>query len=229
MAGCTSATSPDGKIYKVDRNGKGVPFFEPEAKYIWALATDAKGTLFAGTGEKGIIYKIGADGKGTPFYNTKATHATALTFDKRGNLIVGTGSPGKVLRIDPDGKAFVLLDSSFQEIRSLHVDDKGSVYVAALNGHGGSASASASIGEDRPLDRPMPEPTRTPVPSVSAEITSMSIVDVGSSAPPARPTRIAARRKALSTASHQMESGTSYGNRATIRRTTSPSTRTAPW
>ncbi|HEY2907051.1 MAG TPA: hypothetical protein VGJ29_14205 [Vicinamibacterales bacterium] len=175
------ATSPDGKIYKVDRNGTGVPFFEPEAKYIWALATDAKGTLYAGTGEKGIVYKIGPDGKGAPFYNTRATHATALAFDKRGNLIVGTGSPGKVLRIDADGKAFVLLDSPFQEIRSLHVDDKGSVYVAALNGHGGSAGSSTTISEDRPSDRPMPEPTRTPVPSVSAEITSMSIVDVGSS------------------------------------------------
>jgi len=175
------ATSPDGKIYKVDRNGKGVTFFEPEAKYIWALATDAKGTLYAGTGEKGIVYKIGPDGKGAPFYNTRATHATALAFDKRGDLIVGTGSPGKVLRIDPDGKPFVLLDSPFQEIRSLHIDDKGSVYVAALNGHGGSAGSTTTISEDRPSDRAMPEPTRTPVPSVSAEITSMSIVDVGSS------------------------------------------------
>jgi hypothetical protein len=175
------ATSPDGKIYKVDRNGTGVPFFEPEAKYIWALATDAKGNLYAGTGEKGIVYKVGPDGKGVPFYNTRATHATALAFDKHGDLIVGTGSPGKVLRIDPDGKPFVLLDSPFQEIRSLHVDDKGSVFVAALNGHGGSAASSSTITEDRPSDRPMPEPTRTPVPSVSAEITSMSIVDVGSS------------------------------------------------
>jgi hypothetical protein len=174
------ATSPDGKIYKVDRNGKGTPFFDPEAKYIWSLATDAKGVLFAGTGEKGIIYKIGPDGKGAPFYNTKATHATALAFDKRGNLLVGTGSPGKVLRIDPEGKAFVLLDSSFQEIRSLHVDDKDSVYVAALNGRASSGAATSTAGEERSMERPVQEPTRTPVPSVSAEITSMSIIDVGS-------------------------------------------------
>jgi hypothetical protein len=176
------ATSPDGKIYKVDRNGSGTPFFDPEAKYIWALAVDAKGNVFAGTGEKGIIYKIAADGKGVPFYNTKATHATALAFDKSGNLLVGTGTPGKVLRIDPAGKAFVLLDSPFQEIRSLHVDDKGAVYVAALNGRGASSSASgSSMTEDRQPERPLPEPTRAPVPSVSAEITSISIVDVGSS------------------------------------------------
>ena len=36
-------TSPDGKIYKVDRNGNATPFFSSEDKYIWALAVDAQG------------------------------------------------------------------------------------------------------------------------------------------------------------------------------------------
>jgi hypothetical protein len=101
------ATSPDGKIYKVNRDGAGTTFFDPDDKYIWSLAVDAKGNVFAGTGEKGVIYKITPDGKGTVFYKATATHATALTFDKAGNLFVGTGSPGRVLRLDPDGKPFV--------------------------------------------------------------------------------------------------------------------------
>ena len=133
--------------------------------------------MFAGTGEKGIVYKISPDGKGQPFYNTKATHATALAFDRSGNLLVGTGSPGKVLRLDPDGKPFVLLDSTFQEIRALRLDDRGMIYAAALSGRGSSGSP-ASAGEDRPVERPSEATIRTPVPSVSAEITSMSIVDV---------------------------------------------------
>jgi hypothetical protein len=175
-------TSPDGKIYKVDRSGGATTFFDADTKYIWALAVDRDGNLFAGTGEKGLIYKIAPDGKGAPFYDTKATHATALVFDKAGNLLVGTGSPGKVLRIDPQGKAFVLFDSPFQEIRALHFDDKGALYAAALSGSGGSGSSGGSvttINEDRPADRSLSEPGRAPVPSVSAEITSMSIVDVG--------------------------------------------------
>jgi sugar lactone lactonase YvrE len=169
-------TSPDGRIYKVDRDGSSTPFFDPDDKYIWALAVDPKGNVFAGTGEKGIVYKISPDGKGQPFYNTKATHATALAFDRSGNLLVGTGSPGKVLRLNPDGKPFVLLDSTFQEIRALRLDDRGMIYVAALSGRGSSGS-SPSTSEDRPIERPS-EAVRTPVPSVSAEITSMSIVDV---------------------------------------------------
>ncbi len=172
------ATSPDGKIYKVDRDGKATTFFTPEEKYIWALAIDAKGNVFAGTGEKGIVYRISPDGKGTPFYRTKTTHATALAFDKNGNLIVGTGGPGKVIRVDADGKGFVLLDTTFQEIRGLHFDDKGMLFATAMNGRAGSSAG--------PVVPPVVEqtssgstPGRTPVPTVtvSAEITSIAIVD----------------------------------------------------
>ena len=172
-------TSPDGKIYKVDANGTGTAFSTPEAKYIWALAVDAKGNVFAATGDKGIIYKIAPDGTAAVFYKTNATHVMALTFDKAGNLLAGTGTPGKVLRIDPEGKAFVLLDTPFQEIRSLRFDDKGMLYVAAVSGAGGSSGAP-TLSDDRP-ERPSPEPSRPPVPSVSAEITSMAVVDVAPS------------------------------------------------
>jgi len=169
-------TSPDGRIYKVDRSGTSTPFYNGDEKYIWTLASDARGNVFAGTGDKGIIEKITPDGKASVFYKTNATHVTSLAFDKSGNLFVGTGSPGKVLRVDPDGKAFVLLDSPFQEIRALRFDDKGMLYVAAVSGRPGSGGAPVST---ELIDRPTPEPSRPPVPSVSAEITSMSIVDVG--------------------------------------------------
>jgi hypothetical protein len=175
------ATSPDGKIYKVDRSGSKAEFFDSEDKYIWALAVDAKGNVYAGTGDKGIVYKISPDGKGAPFYRTKSTHATALAFDKAGNLFVGTESPGKVLRVDPEGRAFVLLDSPFQEIRALRFDDKGALYVAALSGRQGSGPPPPVTTEDRP-ERTTGEPGGRggSVPSVSAEITSISIVDLSS-------------------------------------------------
>jgi hypothetical protein len=172
-------TSPDGRIYKVDKSGSATTFFSPEEKYIWALAVDAKGNVFAGTGDKGVVYKISPDGKGAPFYKTNTTHAMALAFDKSGNLLVGTGTPGHVLRLDAEGKPFMLLDSPFQEIHSLRFDDKGNLYAAALNGRPGSGGGP-TVTEDRP-ERTPSEPTRQPVPSVSAEITSISVIDVSSS------------------------------------------------
>ena len=170
-------TSPDGKIYKVDRTGSATTFFSGDDKYIWALAVDAAGNLYAGTGDKGIIRKITPDGKSTTFYKTNTTHITALAFDKSGNLLAGTGTPGKVLRIDPSGKPFVLLDSPFQEIRALRFDAKGMLYVAALSGRPGSTGAPVvtDIGGTT-----TPDVVRAPIASVSAEITSMAIVDSGS-------------------------------------------------
>jgi hypothetical protein len=169
-------TSPDGKVYLVDRNGTGKAFFSPDEKYIWALAVDAKGNLFAATGEKGVIYKVTPDGHATPFYHTHATHATALALDRAGNLLVGTGSPGRVLRIDPEGRAFVLLDSPFQEVRALRFDGKGTLYVAALGERGSSGSSATPSDEHMPTPA---EPLRPPMASVSAEITSISVVDLG--------------------------------------------------
>ena len=183
------ATSPDGKIYRVDRNGTPTVFFDPGDKYIWALAVDAKDNLYAGTGDKGVVYKITPAGHATPFYKTRATHATALAFDRAGNLIVGTESPGKVLRVDPEGKAFVLLDSPFQEIRTLRFDDKGILYVAALSGR--PSSGAPPPADDRGGVPTMVDAPRSggSIPSVSAEITSISILDVSGGAGGAGSTR----------------------------------------
>jgi len=169
------ATSPDGRIYKVDRSGAATTFFDPDERYIWSLAVDGRGNLYAGTGEKGTIYKIGSDGKGVVFYKTNATHVTALALDKAGNLLAGTGSPGRVLRLDSNGKPFVLLDSPFQEIHTLRFDAKGLLYAAAQAGRttGGSAPPIESG------DQSVAAPARAPVPTVTAEVTSISIVDVG--------------------------------------------------
>ena len=171
-------TSPDGKIYKVDRNGAATTFFAGDDKYIWALATDSKGNLYAATGDKGIIRKITPDGKGTVFYKTNTTHVTALTFDKAGNLLAGTGGSGKVMRIDAEGKAFVLLDTSFQEIRALRFDDKGMLYVAAISGRANAAGAP-NVTDSGPAVVTGGDVVRAPIASVSAEITSMTIVDTG--------------------------------------------------
>ena len=168
------ATSPDGRIYKVDRKGAATPFFDPEDRYIWSLAVDPAGTVYAGSGEKGVIYKIGPDGRGVPFYRTRSTNVVALEFDRSGNLLAGTEAPGRVFRIDRDAKAFVLLDSPFREIRAIRVDDQGVIYAAAVNGQ------PAAQGDDRPAGVPTPEPVKAaPVPSVSTEIMSISVIDIG--------------------------------------------------
>src|SRR5262245_32774510 len=162
-------TSPDGKIYKVDADGSSKTFFDPDDKYIWALAVDKAGNLFAATGDKGVIYKITPDGNGTRFYKTNAGNVVSLAFTKSGDLIAGTESPGRVFRIDSAGKAFVLLDSPFREIHAVRLAEDGTIYAVAVNGAQGSDS--------RASEAPTPEPARAPVPSVSTEITAVTVVE----------------------------------------------------
>jgi hypothetical protein len=173
------ATSPDGKIYSVAADGTAKTFFDPEDKYIWALAVDRSGAVFAATGDKGVIYKITPDGQGSRFYKTAATNVVSLAFAKSGELLAGTESPGRVFRIDATGKAFVLLDSPFKEIHALRVADDGTLYAAAVSG-----GSSGGGGDDRAVDRTLTDASRLPVPTVSAEITAISVVDASSSGPP---------------------------------------------
>ncbi len=173
-------TSPDGRIYKVDASGTAVPLFDPEEKYIWALLAAPDEALYAATGDSGAIYRIAPDGTGELFYRTKSTHVLTLASDREGEILAGTESPGQILRIDRTGRAFVLLDSPYREIRALVTAPDGTIYAAAVSG---TRPPEASQPE-----RPAGEvPRQVPVPSVSTEITAISIgqVPVGATAQPA--------------------------------------------
>ena len=133
--------------------------------------------MFAATGEKGTIYRITPDGKGEVFYKTKATNVVSLAFDAAGNLLAATESPGRVFRIDPKGKAFVLLDSPYREIRVAARREDGSIFAAAVAGS--EPAGAAESGEATTTPQPQKS---APVPTVSTEITSISIVDIGAAA-----------------------------------------------
>lgn len=179
--GLYAATSPDGKVYRVAADGTSAIFFDPEDKYIWSLAVDGEGTVYAGTGEKGVIYQISRTGQGKPFYTTKSTNVVALAFDREGRLLAGTDSPGRVFRIDRNGKGFVLLESPFKEIHALRLDDTGVIYAGAVG---------AKAESERPSQPPTTEPARSiPVPSVSAEISGITIIDTGAAQREAGPAR----------------------------------------
>ena len=174
-------TSPDGKIYHVAADGTSKTLFDPDDKYIWSLAVDKSGNVFAATGDKGVIYKITPDGSGTRFYRTNATNVITLAFTSAGDLIAGTESPGRLFRIDPAGKAFVLLDSPYREIHAIRIGPDGTIYAAAVS------ATPPSGGSDRPSEPSPADAGRSVVPSVSTEITSMTVVEGGisSSSPPA--------------------------------------------
>jgi sugar lactone lactonase YvrE len=178
-------TSPDGKVYKVDAQGKSSTFFDPDDKYIWALAFDSTGRLIVATGDKGVVYRVAADGTAQVLCKVPATHATALLADAKGQILIGTETPGRLLRVSTAGKAFVLLDTPYHEIRGMRMDPRGTIYAVAVNGKSATPEQPAAAAAAEP-------PKISPTPSVSAEITNVTVIDAptvtGAPAAPARQT-----------------------------------------
>ena len=153
-----AATDPDGKIYKVGRDGKAQVFYDPHAKYIWAMAFDRKGDLFVATGDQGEIHRVTPDGKGSVFFKTEETHARSLTIDAQGNVIVGTEPGGLILRVSPSGDGFVLYQAPKREITAVAVDKGGIIYAAGV---GNKSSSSPGVTTPAPAS-PTPTPTTSP-------------------------------------------------------------------
>jgi hypothetical protein len=128
-----AATSPDGKVYRVDgskNDAKAEVFYDPHAKYIWALAFSRSGDLFVATGDQGEIHRVTPAGTGSVFFKTEEAHARSLTIDANNNLIVGTDPSGLILRITPAGEGFVLYQSPKREITAVAVAPDGSIYAS---------------------------------------------------------------------------------------------------
>lgn len=148
-------TSPDGKVYKVER-GKGSGgeasraaqqpkttvavdpdysssvIFNPGTKYIWDLALDKQGNLYVATGDRGEIFKVAKNGEHSLFFKSDEAHIRVLALDSRDNLIAGSDGSGLIYRISPDGQAFVLYSAPKKEITALAIDGKGNIYAGAV-------------------------------------------------------------------------------------------------
>ncbi|HLJ55555.1 MAG TPA: SpoIVB peptidase S55 domain-containing protein, partial [Chthonomonadaceae bacterium] len=135
-----------GCVYKVALDGSARMVARLPEKYVLALTTDEKGTLFVGVGGSGNVYKIAGDRLAsiettahpteTPaldhvdaFVKTAADHILALTLDKQDNLFVGTGNSGIIYKVTPDGKSTVMFDAKENSITGLTTDKQGTVYA----------------------------------------------------------------------------------------------------
>ncbi|MFH0887900.1 MAG: hypothetical protein V1871_01680 [Planctomycetota bacterium] len=116
-----AGTIPNGKIFKIDKSGKGSLFATLPAggKYIWQLCLDSDNVLYAATGPEGKIYKIDKTGKAEVFYDTKKKNVLSLIFDGKSYFYAGTAEPGIVYRISLKGRPEIVADFGELEIKTL--------------------------------------------------------------------------------------------------------------
>ena len=103
--------------------------YDPEVPFVWCLTRDAKGALYAGTGNDGKVFKI-EGGKGSLFFDAAELEVHALAVGPDGKLYVGTSPDGKIYAVDAAGKAQTFYDPTDKYIWALAFDHAGNLLVA---------------------------------------------------------------------------------------------------
>ncbi len=103
--------------------------FESSQPYLWALAVDPKGTIFASGGNQGRIYRVPAAGKGDVFFRVDEPEVHALALDGAGNLYAGASPGGKIYKVAPDGKKIWVAETGEKYIWALILDRQGELYA----------------------------------------------------------------------------------------------------
>ena len=80
------------------------PAFKPlsttPSTYIWAIASDDAGNLFAAAGSPARIYRITPDGASTAIFQPQELQVQALVVDKSGVIFAATNPDGKIYRLE---------------------------------------------------------------------------------------------------------------------------------
>lgn len=106
------------------------PFADPNLAYVWALAVDSHGRVYAAGGSDAKVLRLDASGKPATVFESTELTAQALAIDKQDNIYVATSPDGKVYKVTPDGKHTVFFDPKTKYIWALAFDSAGTLFVA---------------------------------------------------------------------------------------------------
>jgi hypothetical protein len=143
-----AGTGPDGRV--VDVTDPKHPSSQPDPKvlYIWDLAVDRSGNLYAATGPTGQLWKrSAADEKWSLVYDSAHSHLLCVAVAPDGSVYAGSDGEGIVYKVAPGGKVSVVYDAVQNEVRALAVAADGTVYAGtAAEAGGGSGRGSSLFG-----------------------------------------------------------------------------------
>jgi sugar lactone lactonase YvrE len=113
--------------------------------YIWSIASDSAGNIYAAAGSPARVYRITPDGQSTTIFEPQELQVQSLVVDKNGVVYAATAPDGKVYRLEPprlesvkgakaDAKASWSVTSYFDPgskyIWDIVLDAAGTLYVA---------------------------------------------------------------------------------------------------
>ena len=151
-----AATGPEGKLFRIDQQGKAEVFFDSDEPHLTSVAVADDGTVYTGSNGKALLYKVTGPGRASVLHDFDADDVKALAIGKNGELWAvankynetfsspkknkggppgpvapRTTKPGKglLMRFAKDGVAEPMLDDDDTHYVSLALDDEGLPYV----------------------------------------------------------------------------------------------------
>jgi sugar lactone lactonase YvrE len=119
-----AGTGHRGRVYRIDKSGKGTLLWTSEQPEVFALAVAPDGALYAATSPNGRVYRI-EKGKAIEYFAPGAHYIWALAFGPDGAMYVATGDEGKIFRVTSRGKGEVYYETSQANVTCLAVDGEG--------------------------------------------------------------------------------------------------------
>lgn len=116
--------------------------------YIWSIASDSTGNLFAAAGSPARVYRVGTDNKTSIIFEPQELQIQALVVDKNNVIYAATSPDGKVYKIElqvpttakgqkpspapatASWKSSLYFDPGTKYIWDLALDNQGNLYVA---------------------------------------------------------------------------------------------------
>jgi hypothetical protein len=128
--------------------------------YIWSIASDPGGNIYAAAGSPARVYRITPDGQSATIFEPQELQVQALVVDKKGIVYAATAPDGKVYRLDPgrlppakgaaakagsnaSWSATPYFDPGSKYIWDIVLDNSGALYVATGD-HGEIFKVSAN-------------------------------------------------------------------------------------
>ncbi|MGA3202316.1 MAG: hypothetical protein ABSF12_07450 [Bryobacteraceae bacterium] len=108
--------------------------FDPSVAFLWAVARDSKGNLYAGGGGLGgaktKLYMVDPSGKSKTLAELEGISIQAIAIDSKDRVYAATSPDGKVYRVDQTGKSDVFYDPKQKYIWALEFSRQDDLFVA---------------------------------------------------------------------------------------------------
>lgn len=135
-----AGTGGKGGVFALADPNRSEPGPAGAVAFVWDLAADDNGNLYAACGSPGQLWKRDPKGQWSLLLKTKEHHLLSAAVGAAGDVYAGGSAEGLIHKVDAAGKASIVYDAKEAEIRSL-LFAAGTLYAATADEAGGTTDS----------------------------------------------------------------------------------------